>query len=308
MMLKASIGGAYVLFLVLTAPAGAAECLAIDGSAVPVSALLPFVDRTQTLQLDRILTSTPDPGTRRWIAAAEMRQWGLSPHADLGAPGICVERRLKPLHPQDVKNEIQAALHSRHWDVQLLGITSIQPSLFPEGRLSLPPAGFQLLSADEGVCSFFWRGAIEYDEHRLTPVKILGRYQTETVHFVANRDLRAGDVLGSGDFERIAKPGCPHGVDASLTPQAGSILRRALSRGEVIEAAMLKAPPVVEEGAVIRVMASAGGASVSIEAVAEKSGRRGESVFVLNKESGKRIRVLLTGKGEASAVVAGVTR
>jgi flagella basal body P-ring formation protein FlgA len=55
-------------------------------------------------------------------------------------------------------------------------------------------------------------------------------------------------------------------------------------------------------------MASAGGASVSIEAVAEKSGRRGESVFVLNKESGKRIRVLLTGKGEASAVVAGVTR
>jgi flagella basal body P-ring formation protein FlgA len=307
-MMTANIKGACVLSLLLTAPAGAAECLAVEGPAVRVSAFLPFADRTPALPMDRILTSTPGPGTRRWITLAELRQWGLSPHAELGASGICVERRLKPLEPQDVKSEIQAALHARHGEVQLLGITSIQPSLFPEGHLGLPQTGFQLLSADEGVCSFLWRGAIEYDEHRLTPIKVLGRYQVETVHFVANRDLRAGDVLGSGDYERIAKPGCPHGMETSLTPPEGSIMRRALSRGQVIEAAMLKPPPVVEEGAVIRVIASAGGASVSIEAIAEKSGRRGESVFVLNKDNGKRIRVLLTGKGEASAIVPGVAR
>jgi flagella basal body P-ring formation protein FlgA len=85
-------------------------------------------------------------------------------------------------------------------------------------------------------------------------------------------------------------------------------MRRALNKGDSIEAAVLKAPNVVEEGAAVRVIASAGGASVSIQAIAEKPGRRGESVFVQNRESGKRIRVLLTGKGEASALVAGVTR
>jgi flagella basal body P-ring formation protein FlgA len=85
-------------------------------------------------------------------------------------------------------------------------------------------------------------------------------------------------------------------------------MRRALNKGGEIEFAMLKAPPVVEAGTAVRVVASSGGASVSIEAIAENPGRRGESVFVRTRESGKRIRVLLTGKGEASAIVAGATR
>lgn len=307
-MAAASIRDAYVLLLMLGALAGAEECLAVEGPAVRVSALLPFIDRTPALPMDRVLASTPDPGTRRWITATELRQWGLSPQANFGEPGICVERRLRPLQGEGVKNEILAALHSKLGNVQLLGITSVQPSLSPEGHLSFPPAGLQLLAADDGVCSFLWRGAVRYDEHRHTPIKVLGRYQAEAVHFVARRDLHAGDVLGPEDYEKIAKLGCPQGVETSLNSPDGSIMRRALSRGEVINAAMLKAPPVVEEGAVIRVLASAGGASVSIEAIAEGPGRRGESIFVVNKDNGKRIRVLLTGKGEASAIVPGAAR
>jgi len=88
----------------------------------------------------------------------------------------------------------------------------------------------------------------------------------------------------------------------------GSSMLRALREGEGIEAAMLKAPPLVEAGAAVRVKATAGGALVSVDAIAEKPGARGEAIFVRNTESGKRIRVLLTGKGEASAIIAGVTR
>jgi flagella basal body P-ring formation protein FlgA len=85
-------------------------------------------------------------------------------------------------------------------------------------------------------------------------------------------------------------------------------MRRALNTGDNIEAAVLRAPVAVEEGTAVRVIASAGGVTVSVDAIAEKAGRRGEIVFVQSGESGKRIRVLLTGKGEASAVVAGVAR
>ena len=308
MMLKANIGGAYVLFLVLTAQAGASECLAIDGSAVPVSALLPFVDRTPTLPMDRILTSTPDPGTRRWIAAAEMRQWGLSPRENLAAAGVCVERQLHPLQSEVVMKEVQAVLQQGHGKAQLAGITSVQPSLVPEGHLRLTPSGFQLLSVNDGFCSFLWRGTVEFDSHRMIGVKVLGRYQADTVHFMATRSLQPGDVLGASDYEVVTEPGCSRGAEAQPTSLEGSIMRRALNKGDSIEAAVLKAPNVVEEGAAVRVIASAGGASVSIQAIAEKPGRRGESVFVQNRESGKRIRVLLTGKGEASALVAGVTR
>jgi flagella basal body P-ring formation protein FlgA len=204
--------------------------------------------------------------------------------------------------------EIQAVLQQSHGNAHLAGITSAEPLLVPKGQLSLPPSGFQLLSANDGFCSFLWRGSVEFDSHRLIGVKVLGRYQAETVHFVAKRNLQPGEVLGAIDYEVITEPGCSRGAEARPTSLEGSIMRRALNRGDNIEAAVLKAPPVVEEGTAIRVIASVGGASVSIEAVAEKPGRRGESVFVQNRESGKRIRVLLTGKGEARAVVAGVTK
>lgn len=295
------------VWLLLAAPAGAAECLAVDGPAVWISALGPFLDHSQSLPVDRILTSSPAPGTRRWITAAELRQWGLAPRLDVGAPGICLERRLKPLQSEAVRLQIESALQSARGKVQLLGVTSIQPALFTEGELSMPPAGFQLLSANEGVCSFLWRGSIEYDTHSRTPVRVLGRYRSETVRFVAKRDLLAGDDLNAIDYERISEPGCPHD-SVGTKPLEGAILRRDVRKGAAIEASMLKAPAVVEEGSVIRVMASAGGASVSVEAVAEATGRQGENVFVRIRESGKRIRVLLKRKGEASAIVAGAAR
>ena len=87
-----------------------------------------------------------------------------------------------------------------------------------------------------------------------------------------------------------------------------AITKESLNKGEAIEAAMLKAPSVVEQGAIIRVVAATGGASVSVEAIAEKRGRWGENIFVRNRESGKRIRVLLTDMGEARAAVSGAQR
>jgi flagella basal body P-ring formation protein FlgA len=305
---RANIRGAYALFLLLTVQAGAAECVAVEGSAVPVSAFLTFVDPAPALPMDWILTSTPDPGTRRWITAAEMRQWGLSPRESLAAAGVCVERQQHPLQSEEVMREIQVALQQDHGGAHLAGITSVQPLLVPKGHLRLPASGFQLLSDSSGFCSFLWRGAVEFDSHRLIGVRILGRYQAETVRYVAKRNLQPGDVLSASDYEVTAKAGCSRGAEGEPASPEGSIIRRALNEGDKIDAAVLRAPTVVEQGTAVRVIALAGGASVTIEAIAEKPGRRGESVFVQNKETGKRIRVLLTGRGEASAAVAGATR
>jgi flagella basal body P-ring formation protein FlgA len=307
MITKPLIYNVAMLVLLSTPMVQAGECLEVEGPTVRVSVITPFVEYPHSLSQDRILTSTPDPGTRRWITAEEIRQWGLSPIEGAATSVLCVERQLHPLLTEDVVKEVQSALERNHEKVLSVGSTSIQPLLVPKGRLILPPAGFQSISSNNGVCSFLWRAAVEYDSHRLIGVKILGHFQAETTHFVATRNLQPGDVLSGGDYERIAKPGCSrHRLE--LAPPEGSIIRRALSKGDDIEMAMLNPAPVVDEGGAVWVRASAGGASVSIEAIAEKSGRRGESVFVRNKESGKRIRVLLTGKGEASAFVSGAAK
>jgi flagella basal body P-ring formation protein FlgA len=310
--MKALLSSTFVLCFVLSARAEAVKCIAVEGPAVRASVLAPFIEQVQPLDSDRLLTSTPDPGTRRWITEAEIRQWGFSPSKRLAAPGICLERQLHPLRSEDVTREIRLQLQKDRGAAQLVGITSVRPLLVPEGHLRLPPSGFRLLSSRDGFCSFLWRGSVEFDSSRLTAITVLGRYQAEAVHFVAKRSLQPGDVLTASDYERITKPGCMGGERAELTSLEGSIegsvARRTIAQGAVIEAAMLKAPQVVEEGGAVRVMASAGGAVVGIDAVAEKPGRQGESVFVRNRESGKRIRVLLTGKGEARAIVAGGAR
>ena len=307
MTVKPNIRGVHFLFILLAAQAGAAECIAIEGPVVRASMLAPFIDPAATPQSDPILTSTPDPGTRRWITSVEMHRWGLSPRESLATPGVCIERRLHSLQSEDVMRELQGVLQQGHGKVQNVGITSIQPLLVPEGRLRLPPAGFQELSTNNGFCSFLWRGSVEFDSHRLIAIKLLGRYQAETFRFVATRNLQPGEVLSASDYQRITEPGCSSGA-TELALSEGFIMRQTLSEGDDIKTAMLKAPPVVEEGAAVRVMASTGGALVSIDAIAEAPGRRGDTVFVRNRESGKRIRVLLTGKGEARAVVAGTTR
>lgn len=310
--MKVILSGTFILCSFLSARADALKCIAVEGPVVRISALAPFIERAQPLDLDRILTSTPDPGTRRWITEAEIRQWGLSPNKRLAAPGVCLERQLRPLQSEDVMREIRLQLHRDHARAQLVGITSVRPLLVPEGHLRLAPSGFRLLSARDGFCSFLWRGAVEFDSNRLTAITVLGRYQAEAVHFVTKRSLQPGDVLTASDYEGITKPGCTGDERAESTSLEGSldgsIARRPIAEGVAIEATMLQAPQVVEEGGAVRVMASAGGAVVGIDAVAEKPGRRGESVFVRNRESGKRIRVLLTGKGEARAIVAGAAK
>jgi flagella basal body P-ring formation protein FlgA len=305
---KAKAQGTCVLFVLLSAQAGAAECVAVEGPAVRVSALAPFIDQAPAQQMDRVLASTPDPGTRRWITAAEMHRWGLSPLESLAAPGVCIERRLRPIRSEDVSHELQVALQQGDPRAQLAGITSIQPLLVPEGHLSWPSAGFRLLSSNDGSCSFLWQGELEFDPHRLMAVRVLGRYRAEIVRLVATRNLQTGDVLSASDYERITEPGCPRSAGAKVPPPEGFVMRRALNKGDDIESLMLKAPSVVEGGTTVRVVASSGGASVTIEAIAENPGRRGDSIFVRTRESGKRIRVLLTGKGEASAFVAGAAR
>jgi len=305
--MKHGIRAISVWLILLTVQADAAECLAIEGPSVRVSTLTPFIQQTASLQADRIVASTPDPGLRRWITAAEMRRLDLSPRVGLPEIGACIERQLHTLQSEDVRREVQAALAQARSNVQNVGITSIQPLLVPQGRLSLPPTQVQLLSSANGFCSFLWRGTFEFDSHRLLTVKILGRYQAETSHFVAKRGLEQGDVLGASDYERVVEPGCSP-TRSEVAPLEGSIVRRALSKGGRIEAAVLREPTAVEQGAEVWVVASVGGASVRVEAVAETPGCRGERVFVRNNKSGKRIQVLLTGRGEASAIAAGATR
>jgi flagella basal body P-ring formation protein FlgA len=283
----------------------AGECVDIDGPVVRVAALARFARSPASISPNHILIETPDPGNRRWLSPAEMRLWGLAPKEDMPMQGICVQRRLQRLTSEDVAQAVQDGLLARHGIVKLVQITSLQPSVGPVGQLRLAPSGPQLLSRADDFCSFLWRGAIEYDAHRTVPIRVLGRFQLAQAVFVARRDLQAGDVLTPADYEQVVRAGCSARMEAEPEMPEGSILKQPLRSGDAIQPLMLKAPLAVLQGETVRVVARVGGAAVGIDAEAERQGRRGESILVHNRETGKRIRVLLTGKGEGSAACGG---
>jgi len=291
-----------LIAVIAPAPLPAGACVEIDGPVVRVAALARLAQAPDSISPDRILTETPDPGTRRWISPAELRRWGLAPNDGWPAEGVCLQRRLQRLPAEAVAEAVQAALLARHGSARLVQVTSFQPAVAPAGHLILPPSGFQMLSTADDSCSFLWRGALEYDPHRTAPVRVLGRFRLAQAVFVARRDLQAGDSLAASDYERVVKTGCSARAEVEPELPDGSILKRPLRLGDSIQPFMLQAPPAVLRGGTVRVVARVGLASVSIDAEAERDGRRGESILVRNPESGKRVWVLLTGKGEGSAM------
>ena len=303
--MRRSLSPLLLCAVLLPAAMTAGSCLEIDGPVLRAAALAQVAQAPDSISADRILTATPDPGNRRWIAPSEMRRWGLVPGADTPAEGICVQRRLPRLASEDAAQAVQAALLARHKMVKLVQIISLQPSVGPAGQLRLSPSGPQLLSQSDGFCSFLWRAALEYDAHRTVPVKLLGRFQLAQAVYVARRDLQAGDVLAKADYESVVKSGCSAQVGVEPPVLEGSILKQPLRSGDTIQPQILQAPPAVLQGETVRVVARVGGVAVGIDTQAERDGRRGEFIFVRNPETGKQVRVLLTGKGEASATSGG---
>ncbi|MGD0580786.1 MAG: SAF domain-containing protein, partial [Bryobacteraceae bacterium] len=143
------------------------------------------------------------------------------------------------MQSEAVAEAVQTALLARHSSARLVQVTSFQPAVGPAGRLMLPPSGFQMLSAAGDSCSFLWRGALEYDPHRTTPVQVLGRFQLAQAVFVARRDLQAGDSLAAADYERVLKTACSARAEVEPELPDGSILKRSLRSGDTIRPFML---------------------------------------------------------------------
>jgi flagella basal body P-ring formation protein FlgA len=260
-----------------------------------------------TFAADRALAPAPDPGRRRWIEAYDLRQWGLTPLASV-TPPVCVERRLHPADSAEVAAAVTRALAAGGTEVRQVEITSFYPEALPAGEMHLPFSGFRALSEVRDQCEFLWYGSYEFDAQRTIPFRVVGRLQALRAEYVAARDLAANEPLRTADFERGTRPGCPAQGDAASRNPDGATLRQALKRGEVIRPNLLKAPLLVSRGETLQVSSTVGAATVKTEAEAESEGARGQSISAKNRQTGKVIRVLLTGPGEGVAVREGAAR
>lgn len=76
-------------------------------------------------------------------------------------------------------------------------------------------------------------------------------------------------------------------------------LNRPLRAGSILRASDLSSATLVEKGQTVRVVLSQGAFVLEADLIAEEDGALGEVVIVLNPETGRRLRALVTGPGQA---------
>jgi len=79
------------------------------------------------------------------------------------------------------------------------------------------------------------------------------------------------------------------------------LARRSIQSGDRLVPAMLDDPPEVVKGEKVHVQVTAGLARLSLDAVAQSGGKRGDTILLHNPLSGRNFRALVTDRGEAVA-------
>ena len=117
---------------------------------------------------------------------------------------------------------------------------------------------------------------------------------------VAARPLAAGQVLGPGDLMIAAEPVERYaGRQVFYDPDQllGGDALMSLPAGTIISADDIGEPVVVKAGQIVTVTVISGAVQVSIDAVADETGRIGDTILLTNPSSGRRFTATVTANG-----------
>lgn len=117
---------------------------------------------------------------------------------------------------------------------------------------------------------------------------------------VAARPVMAGQILAPGDLTIAQEPvqnyaGRQVFYDTSSLVGADALI--SLQAGTIVSAENIGQPVVVKAGQLVTVEVISGGVEVSINAVANETGRIGDTILLTNPSSGRRFSALVTATG-----------
>jgi flagella basal body P-ring formation protein FlgA len=174
----------------------------------------------------------------------------------------------------------------------------------PDGRLEFPRAGLMSPPPSQPQASALWKGWVHYGGNRRCAIWARVRIAVSTQRVVAAEPLVAGRAIEASQLRLETYEGFPlrvKGLDA-IEQAAGQAPKRSLAAGTALTGADLNAPLDVKRGDTVRVAVSSGEAHLELDGRAEASGRRGQTIPVLNPASGKRFsgRIESAGRVEVT--------
>ena len=254
-------------------PVIAFACHVVDGPNITGRDLAAADPAYSTLDPDAVIAASPLPGVRRTLH------------------NLCFERATRTLQPEEVLEAARNALSLQSPTVELLDFTRTP---VPIGTLEFSQSGL----SPTGI----WRGRVRFDGNRTFPIWAKVRITTEQTWIEAIQPLAPGQPIEAARLLLRTGPRSPFGPApiGAVETVVGRAPVRSIKPGEPIFAAMLTTPHDVERGQSVRVEASSGEAAIVFDAVAQSSGRAGESVLVRNPENGRYFSAHVEGKGKVS--------
>ncbi len=123
-------------------------------------------------------------------------------------------------------------------------------------------------------------------------------------HVRAGRSIARGDVCAEADL--VPTDGEVGAVLIQPLPTVDEVVGaravRDLAAQEVLTRSVVAARPFVQSGDVVAVRATADGVTVRGQAVAEQSGRAGDVIRVVNRDSRRALRARVIGRDEVEVV------
>lgn len=177
----------------------------------------------------------------------------------------------------------------------------------PGAAISLGPiTGAAYMAACTGQLAVTLTGVQPYEQAAVhCPAPSWTLYVTVTIAaitpvVVAARPIAAGATLADGDLTIAAEPVTLYAgrrVFYDPSQLAGATVVINLPAGAILNDDDIDAPEIVKAGQTVVVDVESGAVDVSVNAIADQSGRVGDTILMTNPASGKRFSALVTRDG-----------
>jgi flagella basal body P-ring formation protein FlgA len=267
------------------------SCQPVDGDHILGKDLAAAHPAFAAIAPDRVIGATPAPGVERVLHSDEVARIARDNNIDISAPApeLCFVRATEPLTADRLLPVLQKALELDAAKIEILDFIRFP---VPPGALEFTRAGL----SPNGL----WRGSVMYAPGRSMQLWAKVSVSTVQTWIEAAVPITPGKTIAADQLILRTGPRFPFGaapVD-SIDFVAARQAVRSIRPGEPIFASMLAVPRDVERGDSITVHVVVGQTELSFSAVAESSGRAGESVLIRNPENGKFFQARIESKGK----------
>jgi flagella basal body P-ring formation protein FlgA len=213
-------------------------------------------------------------------------------------PDVCIARALRAITPAEMQAALELALGIPDAHVE---IEEFSNQLLPPGRLEFQRSSLNHPPAIAPDSPVLWRGRLVYDLHHSAAVWAKVRVTVERSTFLAALDIPAGAVVHDAEVKAATIREFPFAgpwLDSSAEI-VGKVARHGIRAGQRITALALDEPKDVVRGDIVEVRVIDGPATVSLDGIAESSGKKGDTILVRNSASGRNFRAVIEEKGKA---------